>query len=115
MTAMGTTNTWLKNVVVWLALVLVGAGSLWISCAHIGTMEVSVCLSLAGLMAFIVVVFVMEIRAERFSVMMAPVVGVMLLLLLVTLVATDVASRATCPKSVLPYRDGDGPRSLSEP
>jgi cytochrome c oxidase subunit 4 len=100
---------WLRNVGVWALLLLLGAASLILSRAHVGSLETPVCLTLATLMALLVLVFFMELFRERFSVALAPAVGVFLLLLLVTLVATDVATRMTFPKRVLPYRDGDSP------
>lgn len=95
--------SWVRYTVVWVTLLVLGALQFCLSFAHLGSAGTFVSLAIASAMALLVLLFYMHLIEERFSVMMAPIVALLLIVLLVSLVVTDVATRHTFPKGPLPY------------
>lgn len=76
-----------------LGLVLLAAASFGLSFVNIGVWALPAALVIAAFKAALVVLVFMELRHERASVKLASLAAVMMLLLLVTLTAADVATR----------------------
>jgi cytochrome c oxidase subunit 4 len=89
-------------VFVWLALVLLAAASLGLSFLHLGAFSVAVAFAIAVAKAALVVLIFMHIGRMQSSVRVVGFVCVVLFLLLLTLMAADVVTRATPP--MLPTR-----------
>jgi cytochrome c oxidase subunit 4 len=97
--------SWVRYLVVWLALLALTALSLLLSLAHLGTVDVALALGIATAKTALVVLFFMHLVDERFSVVMVPLVSVFFVLLLLGLLVTDVATRRTFPRAPLPNAD----------
>jgi cytochrome c oxidase subunit 4 len=98
-------SSWVRYLVVWLALLGLTALSLGLSFAHLGGTDVAVALVIAVAKVSLVALFFMRLAEERFSVAMLPLLGVFLFVLLVSLVAVDVATRRTFPRAPVPNVD----------
>ncbi len=98
----------LRLLAVWLALLALTALSFLLSLAHLGATDVAVALAIAAAKTTLVALFFMHLVEERFSVVMVPVVAAFLLLLLLGLLTTDVATRRTFPRGVVPSEDTPG-------
>jgi cytochrome c oxidase subunit IV len=92
----------LRYVAVWLALLALTGLSFLLSRLHLGATDVAVALAIAAAKTTLVGLFFMHLVEARFSVVMVPVMSAFLLLLLLGLVVTDVATRRTFPRGVLP-------------
>jgi cytochrome c oxidase subunit 4 len=95
-------SSWVRYLVVWLALLGLTALTFGLSFAHLGSTDVAVALVIASAKTTLVALFFMHLAEERFSVAMLPVLAVLLFVLLVTLVAVDVATRRTFPRGPSP-------------
>lgn len=84
------------------ALIALASLSLGLSYVHWPFGEVVVALVIATLKAFLVVWFFMHLVEQRFANRLVLLVSVFFVLLLVTLTATDVATRHTFPKRLRP-------------
>jgi|SRR5580700_10096472 cytochrome c oxidase subunit 4 len=97
-----------RYLVVWLALLALTGLSFLLSRAHLGETDVAVALVIATAKTALVGIFFMHLVEERFSVVMVPVMSAFLFLLLLGLLVTDVATRRTFPRGVLPSVDAPG-------
>lgn len=95
-------SSWLRLLVVWLALLALTLLTFLLSRAHLGSVDIAVALVIAALKSVLVALFFMHLIEERFSVIMIPLLGLFLFGLLVALVVTDVATRRTFPAAPLP-------------
>jgi|HubBroStandDraft_4_1064222.scaffolds.fasta_scaffold562268_2 cytochrome c oxidase subunit 4 len=100
--------SWIRYLVVWLALLALTGLSFLLSLAHLGPTDVAVALAIALAKTSLVGLFFMHLVEERFSMFMVPVVATTLVLLLLGLLVTDVATRRTFPKGVVPSVDAPG-------
>jgi cytochrome c oxidase subunit IV len=98
-------SSWVRYLVVWLALLGLTGLSLALSFAHLGGTDVAVALVIAAAKTSLVALFFMHLAGERFSVMMLPLLAVLLFVLLVALLAVDVATRRTFPRGPEPSAD----------
>jgi cytochrome c oxidase subunit 4 len=94
-----------RLVLVWLALLGLTALSFLLSLAHLGPADVALSLAIAVAKSGLVALFFMHLVEERFSVVMAPLLALFLLLVLIGLVVTDVATRRTFPRAPAPSVD----------
>ena|ERR1700733_9064685 len=92
----------LRYLAVWLALLALTGLSFLLSRLHLGATDVAVALVIAAAKTTLVGLFFMHLVEERFSVVMVPVMAAFLLVLLLGLLVTDVATRRTFPAGVLP-------------
>jgi cytochrome c oxidase subunit 4 len=97
-----------RYLLVWFALLALTALSFLLSHAHLGGTDVAVALMIAAAKSSLVALFFMHLVEERFSVVMVPMVSGFLLLLLLGLVVTDVATRRTFPRGPVPAVDAPG-------
>ena len=95
-------SSWVRYLVVWLLLLALTALSFLLSLAHLGTLDVVLALGIAVVKTALVGLFFMHLIEERFSIVVVPFVAVFLLLLLLSLVVTDVLTRRTFPKAPSP-------------
>ena len=95
----------LAYVLVFVALVVLAAVSLFISFLHWPVWGTVVALSIAVIKALLVVFFFMHLVEQRFSNRAAVLVSVMFVCLLVGLTAADVATRHTFPSHNAPPPD----------
>ena len=95
-------SSWVRYLVVWLALLALTALSFLFSLAHLGTVDVAVALGIAVVKSALVVLVFMHLAEERFSVSMVPLVAVFFFVLLGALVVTDVLTRHTFPRAPVP-------------
>jgi cytochrome c oxidase subunit 4 len=90
------------------ALLLLAAVSLSLRFAHLGAWGMPVALGIALLKALLILVFFMEILAERATVRLAFAAGLSLLVLMLLLVVADVVTRrapaSTPPGTAERYR-----------
>jgi len=96
----------LRYVVVWLALVVLALLSYVLSRAHLGALDVFVALAIAVGKTVLVVLFFMELIEHRFANALVLIVSGGFIVLLVSLMVADVATRHTFPKGPLPIEDG---------
>ncbi len=97
-----TSSSSVRYLVVWIALLALTGLSFLLSRAHLGATDVAVALVIATAKTTLVGLFFMHLAEERFSVVMVPVMSAFLFLLLLGLLVTDVATRRTFPRGVLP-------------
>ncbi len=97
---------WAHHFVVWLALVGLTVLSFLLSLAHLGAIDTVFSLVIAAAKSTIVLLFFMHLVEERFTVKLVPVLAFGYVLLLAALMATDVVSRYTFPKTPLPFSEG---------
>jgi cytochrome c oxidase subunit 4 len=76
-----------------------------LSFAHLGATDIAVALVIAAAKTSLVALFFMHLAEERFGVAMLPMLAVLLFLLLVSLLAVDVATRRTFPRGPSPNLD----------
>jgi cytochrome c oxidase subunit IV len=105
---------WTQYIVVWLALMVLTALSFLLSLAHLGAIDTVFSLVIAAAKSTIVLLFFMHLVEERFTVKLVPALALGYVLLLVALMATDVVSRHTFPKTPSTYVDELNP-PLPEP
>jgi caa(3)-type oxidase subunit IV len=98
---------WQKAVITWLALVAMAALSLLLSFLHLGPAFVGIALLVAGAQATLALVSFMQVGAARLSGVMVPVAVAFFVALLVSLTATDMATRRTFPRAPVPSVDPD--------
>jgi caa(3)-type oxidase subunit IV len=98
---------WLRALLTWLALLALGALSLLLSFLHLGPAFVGIALALAAAQAALALVSFMHVGAARLSGVMVPVAVAFFVALLVSLTATDVATRRTFPRALVPSVDPD--------
>jgi cytochrome c oxidase subunit 4 len=103
--AHATTTSWVRYLVVWLALLALTALTFLLSLAHLGAVDVAVALVIAAAKTALVALFFMHLAEERFSVILAPALALFLFLLLVALTVVDVVTRRTFPISPTPSMD----------
>jgi cytochrome c oxidase subunit 4 len=92
-------SSWVRYLVVWLALLLLTGLSYLFSLAHLGNVDIAVALSIAVVKTLLVVLVFMHLAEERFSVVMWPLVAVFFFVLLGSLMVTDVVTRHTFPRA----------------
>jgi cytochrome c oxidase subunit 4 len=90
---------WTRYLVVWLVLMGLTALSFLLSLAHLGAIDTVFSLVIAAAKSTLVLLFFMHLVEERFTVKLAPFLAFGYVLLLVALMATDVVSRHTFPKT----------------
>src|ERR1700733_11456052 len=90
----------LRYLAVWLALLALTGLSFLLSRLHLGATDVAVALVIAAAETKLLGLFFMPPAEARFSVVMVPVMAAFLLLLLLGLLVTDVATRRTFPRGV---------------
>ncbi len=98
-------SSWVRYLVVWLLLLALTALSFLLSLAHLGTVDVALALGIAAVKTALVGLFFMHLAEARFSIVLAPCVAVFLLLLLLSLLVTDVMTRRTFPRAPSPDVD----------
>jgi cytochrome c oxidase subunit IV len=107
-------SSWVRYLVVWLALLALTALSFLFSLAHLGAVDIVVALVIATVKTLLVVLVFMHLSEARFSVVMLPVAAVFLFALLGALLVTDVVTRRTFP--VAPgLVEGELPSIADEP
>jgi cytochrome c oxidase subunit 4 len=79
------------------ALLGLTAGSFALSYVHLGVLNIPVALAIAALKATLVIGVFMELAVEKFTVKVTMVAAFLFVVLLVGLMAADVATRATAP------------------
>jgi cytochrome c oxidase subunit IV len=95
-------SSWVRYLIVWLALLALTALSFLFSLAHLGAVDIVVALVIAVIKSLLVVLVFMHLAEERFSVGIVPMVAVFFFLLLGSLVVTDVVTRRTFPRGPMP-------------
>jgi cytochrome c oxidase subunit 4 len=85
----------------WITLLLLTAASFALSYVHLGALNIPIAILIAGIKGTLVVLIFMELAVEKFTVKLTLVVSVLFVLLLVTLMAGDVVTRAAPP--LLPF------------
>jgi cytochrome c oxidase subunit 4 len=103
--AHATTSSWVRYLVVWIALLALTALTFLLSLAHLGEADVAIALVIATIKTTLVALFFMHLVEERFSVVLAPAVALFLFLLLVGLTVVDVVTRRTFPRAPTPSVD----------
>jgi len=98
--------SWIRYLVVWLALCALTVLSWLLSLAHLGSTDIAVALAIAVVKTALVMLFFMHLVEARFSIVMIPVAAVFFLCLLLGLTVTDVATRKTFPRAPSPDVDG---------
>jgi cytochrome c oxidase subunit IV len=98
-------SSWVRYLVVWVALLALTALSFGLSLLHLGTADIGVALGIAVVKTALVVLVFMHLAEERFSVVMLPVVAVFLFALLSSGVVADVVTRRTFPRAPSPNLD----------
>ena len=96
-------TSWVRYLLVWIALLALTVLSFAMSLLHLGTVDVAVALVIAVVKTALVLLFFMHLIGERFSTMIMPLLAAFFMLLLLGLVITDVRSRMTFPKAPAPY------------
>lgn len=99
--------SWLRYVVIWLCLLALTSASFLLSLAHLGAVDVVVALGIAVAKSSLVLLFFMHLLEHRFSNAMIVLVSCALVVLLVSLVAADVATRHTFPPAPAPLGEPD--------
>ncbi len=94
-----------RYLVVWLLLLALTGLSFLLSLAHLGAADAVVALGIAVVKTTLVGLFFMHLAEARFSIVLVPFVAVFLLLLLLSLVVTDVLTRRTFPEAPAPDVD----------
>ncbi len=95
-------SSWVRYLVVWLALLALTALSFGFSLAHLGNVDIAIALGIAVVKTLLVVLVFMQLGEERFSVVMWPMVAVFFFVLLGSLLVTDVVTRHTFPEAPAP-------------
>lgn len=95
-------SSWVRYLVVWLALLALTGLSFLFSLAHLGAVDIAVALAIAVVKTLLVALVFMHLADERFSVVMLPVLAVFFFVLLGALVVTDVVTRHTFPRAPAP-------------
>jgi cytochrome c oxidase subunit IV len=101
-------HRWTHYLAVWLALVGLTTLSFLLSLADLGAIDTVFSLVIAAAKSTVVLLFFMHLVEERFTVAVVPVLAFGYVLLLVALMATDVLSRHTFPRTPLPFGDEAG-------
>ncbi len=99
------TSSWVRYLVVWIALLALTALSFLFSRLHLGAADIVIALVIATVKTTLVALFFMHLIEERFSVILAPAVALFLFLLLLALTLVDVATRRTFPRAPTPSVD----------
>jgi cytochrome c oxidase subunit 4 len=102
------TPSWVRYLLVWIALLLLTVLSLLLSMAHLGSTDNAVSLVIAFAKTALVMLFFMHLVEERFSIVVIPFVAAGFIALLVGLTVTDVATRLTFPRAPVPSVDAPG-------
>jgi cytochrome c oxidase subunit 4 len=105
-------SSWVRYLVVWLSLLALTGLSFLLSRAHLGPADAVVALGIAAIKTTLVGLFFMHLVEERFSIVLVPLVALFLLLLLLSLVVTDVVTRQTFPPAPVP--DVEEPPALPD-
>jgi len=92
-----------RYVVVWIGLVTLTLVSFALSYAHLGTADVVLSLLIAVIKSLLVMLFFMHLIEQRLTNALAPAVTLGFIVLLLSLVATDVLTRHTFPKAPVPF------------
>jgi cytochrome c oxidase subunit 4 len=100
----------MRIVVVWVALVALALASYLLSRAHLGRIDVAIALGIAIVKTVLVALYFMELAYHRFVNTLVLVVSGAFVVLLVSLMVADVATRHTFPKGPLPVQDGTARR-----
>ena len=95
-------SSWVRYLVVWIALLCLTGLTLALSFAHLGSTDIAVALVIAAAKTALVALFFMHLSEEPFGVAMLPILAVLLFVLLVSLLATDIATRRTFPRGPSP-------------
>jgi cytochrome c oxidase subunit 4 len=98
-------SSWIRYLVVWLALLALTGLSFLFSRLHLGQADVAIALGIAVVKTALVGLVFMHLAEARFSVVMLPVVAVFLFALLCAGVVTDVVTRRTFPRAPSPNVD----------
>jgi cytochrome c oxidase subunit 4 len=93
--------SWVRYLLVWIALIALTLLSLLLSRAHLGATDIAVALVIATAKTALVLCFFMHLVEERFSIVVIPFVAAGFIALMVGLTVTDVATRVTFPKAPL--------------
>jgi cytochrome c oxidase subunit IV len=104
--------SWVRYVVVWVALLALTLSSFLLSLAHLGGLDIVLALLIAVIKSVLVGLFFMDLLDQRFTNWMVPAVAVSLVALLALLLSTDVATRQTFPRAPLPFA---GPPGVEKP
>ena len=81
--------------------------SFLLSLAHLGAIDTVFSLVIAAVKSTLVLLFFMHLVEERFTVKLVPFLAFGYVLLLVALMATDVLSRRTFPRTPQPFSEGE--------
>lgn len=98
-------SSWIRYLLVWIALVALTVLSWLLSLAHLGSTDIAVALVIAVAKTTLVLLFFMHLAEERFSIVAIPALAMFFLLLLLGLTVTDVVTRRTYPKAPAPNVD----------
>ncbi len=85
------------TLITWIALVLLAAASLGLSQLHLGAMGSALAIAIAAVKAVLVAMIFMELSVQRASNRIVLVTAVAFVVLLASLAAVDVATRAPEP------------------
>src|SRR4051812_549787 len=91
----------LHYIYAWVGLLALTGISWALSYAHLGPIETGVALGIACVKATLVALIFMEAIEARFSAMLLPIGGLVLVAILVGLAALDVGTRRTFPRAPL--------------
>ena len=100
--------SWVRYLLVWIALVALTVLSWALSLAHLGATDIVVALVIAAAKTTLVVLFFMHLSKERFSVALLPFVALALIGLFIGLTVVDVVTRHTFPRAPAPSVDAPG-------
>jgi cytochrome c oxidase subunit 4 len=96
------TASWLRYVVVWIALVALAVLSFMLAKADLGKLDIVAALGIAFMKTALVVVFFMELIEHRFINWLVLLVAGGFIVLLLTLMVSDVVTRHTFPRGPVP-------------
>jgi|SRR5579871_915766 len=92
----------IEYVLTFVALVALTLLSFGASRMDLGRFDVVVALAIACAKTTLVMLFFMHLYEQRFANRLVPIVSILLITILISLVATDVATRHTFPKAPAP-------------